>query len=85
MDIQEKLGNGQLEERLNGQGVPEYIVKTDADLKQMALAVKAHLEAQRFIAHDFTSLVWNSSETESATFKYQSDWPLDGLGEGELE
>ena len=85
MDIEEKINNGEIQERLDEQGVPEYLLKTEGDLEEVAVAIKDYLEKQTLIAHDFSSRVWNKQETGSVSFDYRSNWPLDGLADGEVE
>jgi len=85
MDIEEKINNGEIQERLDDQGVPEYFIKTEGDLEAAAVAIKDYLEKQALIAHDFSSRVWNKQENESVSFHYRSNWPLDGLADGEVE
>lgn len=82
---QEALKDGQIKELLTEQGLPEFIIEDGLDVKEYAILAKAHLENEKLIAHDFISHVYNQSRTASATFEYQSGWPLEGLAEGELE
>ncbi|MDN3585980.1 hypothetical protein QWY86_04835 [Pedobacter aquatilis] len=85
MNIKEKIKSGQLDELLDEQGIPEYVLQTDDDLQTVAIAIKAYLEQQALIAHNFSSKVWDKERSQSIPFDYCSNWPLDGLAEGEIE
>ena len=82
---QEAWNAGQIEKILNEQGLPEFIIEDGLDVNEYAILAKARLETEKLIAHDFTSHVYNQERTASASFEYQSGWPLDGLADGELE
>ncbi|WP_316739120.1 hypothetical protein [Pedobacter aquatilis] len=83
--IKQRLDAAIVEERRDEQGQLSYVIKNGLDVKEYAAIAKAVLEAEGLVAHDFTGQVINETTGESAPFQYQSGWPLDGLGAGELE
>ena len=66
-------------------GEPSYVIKDGFDVVKYADIAKQLLEAEKLIAHDFTSSVTNQSGSATVNFDYKSGWFLEGLSGGELE
>lgn len=83
--IDKQIKAGLIEEKRNGQGIPYYVSRKETDLEALAFQIKAYLEKENLVAHDFSTKVWNKDQTQSAQIDYRSGWPIDGIADGELE
>ncbi|KLT67327.1 hypothetical protein [Pedobacter sp. BMA] len=83
--IRKEFEAGLVEEKLTENGIPFFVIRDGLDLAQYALLAKQVLEAEKLIAHDFTSDVVNESGTERRSFDYESGWFLEGISGGEVE
>lgn len=84
-DIAQQLRDGLIEEKLDQQGIPVFIVNSQEDLESVAKKLQAHLEEAQLVAHDFSTKVWNRDQSKSVPLHYRSGWPLEGLASGEVE
>ena len=84
-DLQKKLDQGIVESTWTENGGLSYVIQDGLNVEDYARIIKAMLESQNEIAHDFWATVTNESKTSSARFQYKSGWFLEGLGEGEIE
>ena len=83
--IQAKFDQAVVESIWSENGELSYVIKDGLDLDEYAQVIKAVLESQKEIAHDFSGTVTNESKTVRSTFQYNSGWFLEGLAEGEIE
>jgi len=84
-NIAQQIKAGLIEEKFNEQGIPHYVLHTDGDLETVASRIKAYLEKEQLVAHDFDTKLWKEDLSESVNIDYRSGWPIDGIANGEVE
>jgi hypothetical protein len=83
-DLQKKLDQGIVESTWTESGELSYVIQNGLNVEDYARIIKAMLESQNEIAHDFWGTVTNESKTSSARFQYKSGWFLEGLANGDI-